>query len=374
MANDYFTLEALNAQHGDALLLHYGSKASPQVMLIDGGPMTVYKNALRPRLKELAKARGVDQLMLADVLVTHLDSDHIRGVVDLVTDIQSNSDAPADCTSFWFNTFDDAMTALPPETTALVKNVSTSMPASVDAVIASIPEGQLLRNIVRALHAKINGGGGQLLVADGAGVELPLAAGLKATLVCPDKAHLRKLAETWKKKAEPNDATTQAYLDQSVYNLSSLVIVVEAQGAARRSARMLLTGDARGDHVIAGLTNAGFMKKGKPVHFDLLKVGHHGSDRDFDAAFFTTVTATHYVISANGRDDNPSINVLEWIAQGAGAAYTVHLTNRESDKYPALKANLAAALKKRPALKKHLVFRAIAALSLKVDLLTPIPF
>ena len=33
-----FTLEALEAKHGDSLLLHYGTKKSPQLIVIDGGP------------------------------------------------------------------------------------------------------------------------------------------------------------------------------------------------------------------------------------------------------------------------------------------------------------------------------------------------
>ena len=32
-----FTLEALQAKHGDALLLHYGDAASPRLIVIDGG-------------------------------------------------------------------------------------------------------------------------------------------------------------------------------------------------------------------------------------------------------------------------------------------------------------------------------------------------
>ena len=55
-------------------------------------------------------------------------------------------------------------------------------------------------------------------------------------------------------------------------------------------------------------------KQGK-FHVDVLKVPHHGSDRNVSPEFFNTVSADYYVISANGRDDNPSVDTLKWIIE-----------------------------------------------------------
>ncbi|MET0218274.1 MAG: MBL fold metallo-hydrolase [Burkholderiales bacterium] len=367
MANEIFTLEALNAKHGDALLLHYGTKKKPRVILIDGGPTGVYRSSIRPRFEELAETRGVTPLIVEHVFVTHLDSDHIRGVLDFAIDIKKG-DAPAKSLSFWFNTFSDAMNELPPETAKLVKKAPTAVLASVDAVTASVAEGQSLRDTVRVLHAAVNGGSGKLLVADKKGVKLDVSSDLSVTLVCPSKEHLRKLALDWKKKAKPTQAETSAYLDNSVYNLSSLVMVVAAKNAAGKKRRMLLTGDARGDHVVAGLDAAGFLDSKGKAHFDILKVGHHGSDRDFEAQFFKDITADHYVISADGRFENPSQDVLEWIGEGATGDYKICMTNESGTGFPALEKNIAGALKKVKRLKGHLVFRDPQALSVRVDL------
>jgi beta-lactamase superfamily II metal-dependent hydrolase len=184
-------------------------------------------------------------------------------------------------------------------------------------------------------------------------------------------AALGKLEKDWKKKAKPTDAETAAYVDQSVYNLSSLVFVVEAKGTAGKSARMLLTGDARGDHVIAGLEAGGFLKGGK-AHFDILKVPHHGSDRDFTADFFKSITATNYVISANGRYANPSEDVLDWIAAGAKKAYTLWLTNEGKTGYGDLEKNIKKAQSKQPSLKQNTHYRDAADLSVIVDLFEPL--
>lgn len=53
-------------------------------------------------------------------------------------------------------------------------------------------------------------------------------------------------------------------------------------------------------------------KRGK-FYVDVLKVPHHGSDRNTSLEFFDTIAAEYYIISANGRDDNPSLNTLKWI-------------------------------------------------------------
>ena len=49
-----FSLEALQAFHGDSLLLHVDDK----LCLIDGGPFRTWATSLRPRLEELRAARA----------------------------------------------------------------------------------------------------------------------------------------------------------------------------------------------------------------------------------------------------------------------------------------------------------------------------
>ena len=51
------------------------------------------------------------------------------------------------------------------------------------------------------------------------------------------------------------------------------------------------------------------------IHVDIMKVPHHGSERNSSEQFFEIVTADTYIISANGRDDNPSFSTLKWIIE-----------------------------------------------------------
>src|SRR5918994_726079 len=107
-----FTLEALQAKHGDSLILHYGKPKSPKLIVIDGGPAGVYKGSLRPRLTELKESRSPDApLSIRMLMVSHLDDDHINGVLaflnDLVENQQDGVELPFDVVTLWHNSFDD---------------------------------------------------------------------------------------------------------------------------------------------------------------------------------------------------------------------------------------------------------------------------
>jgi hypothetical protein len=79
--------------------------------------------------------------------------------------------------------------------------------------------------------------------------------------------------------------------------------------------KILFTGDGSADDTIKVLTRNAMLDKQGKFHVDVLKVPHRGSDRNVSLDFFNTVTADHYLISANGRDDNPSIDTLKWIIE-----------------------------------------------------------
>jgi beta-lactamase superfamily II metal-dependent hydrolase len=146
-------------------------------------------------------------------------------------------------------------------------------------------------------------------------------------VIGPNAEQIAELREKWRQDlptAKPIELA--AMLDRNVLNLASIVLVV-----ARRRRRMLLTGDARGDHVMRGLQDAGVLT-GATAHFDVLKVPHHGSDRNVSVDFFRRLPADHYVMSGNGTHGNPEIETLRMLAQARGAApYTVHFTYREGE-------------------------------------------
>jgi hypothetical protein len=155
-------------------------------------------------------------------------------------------------------------------------------------------------------------------------------------IVGPTRKNLEKLRKKWLKWLEEHEkrilvrdpvlaerAARKA--DQSIPNLSSIVVLAEAGGK-----RILLTGDGRADHLLQGLEQANLLGPEGALHVDVLKVPHHGSKRNVTKGFFETVTADTYVMCANGKHDNPDLDTLKWIVEAAregGRAIEILVTN-----------------------------------------------
>ena len=106
-----FSLDVRRARKGDCLLLHFGTNDEPGLVMIDGGPSNVYKPHLKPRLLEIKEARGLDRkepLPVDLLMVSHVDDDHIKGILDLTGEMVAASSSPLiRVLNFWHNSFDD---------------------------------------------------------------------------------------------------------------------------------------------------------------------------------------------------------------------------------------------------------------------------
>ncbi len=368
---DVFSLEALEARHGDALLLHYGTTAKPRLMVVDGGPPGVWKQSLRPRLEELRTKRGTP-LAIERLMVSHVDDDHIRGILDMTAAMERAIDVgdppPYVLDGLWFNAFDDVIGNVEPALFSrpeLVAGLGSAHDSA--AVIASVGQGRTLRDRASKLALAVNEG--RRLLRGGESVTLGSA--LQVRVIGPESQRIDEFQKAWdkelKKKGwdkEPKPAEVAAYLDKSVWNLASIVAIVTSG-----TKTMLLTGDARGDDVISSLENADLLKA-SGIDFDLMKVPHHGSDRNVTTDFFRRVRAKHYVISGDGEHGNPEPKTLRMIVDARGASdYQVHCTHRVGIK--GLGGRLDTFLQGLPpAQREKFRFREENELSLRVDLLS----
>jgi beta-lactamase superfamily II metal-dependent hydrolase len=377
-----FTLEALPAEEGDCLLLHWGTRKNqkqPKIALIDAGPGRVYENHLRPRLEELVTNLGVAQLPLELVMVSHMDSDHVVGIMKLFSVLKKeidNQKPVADRTvraeRLWLNVFNDILND---SVDAYFTALSTKVQASVNgkpnpklieqlekklrekdeetderqaefdartiaAVLASHGEGRTLRDDHHFLmqagqtatlnHPFTNADGKPTLITLEKTPKPLTLADLKITITGPSDTEIQKLQEEFdkyiKEKGLTAEAVLAAYADKSVKNLSSIVCLVEfGKGAAKKT--MFLTGDARGDLIIEGLKKKKLLKNGKLV-VDIFKVPHHGSDNNAEPELFEQIVADTYVLSGDGQHGNPERATLGWItdARGKNARYDLVLT------------------------------------------------
>lgn len=355
----WFSLEAVYAKKGDALILHYGTTQHPKWILVDGGHTGVYDAFLRPRLDEI-RLENTDRLdhdgclPLELVIISHADADHIEGILDLTAQmLRSKKDPgrvlpPVSFSSLWFNGFDDIIAGSQAQGASTLASIAeaASSESSTDsflplglardedmqAVVASTRQGRKLLNDAKALSIDVNDvTSGELLMRDDNHfLEVAFQSDLRMKILAPDKKRIDALRKKWKRdlktilKKKPASVDATAFDDASAFNLASTMILVE-----RGNKSMLLTGDGRGDHLIEGLEVANLLNNGK-IHVDLFKLPHHGSDRNVEKSTFEAITAKHYLISANGEHDNPDTSTLDMLVEGRKATrtdrFTVHFT------------------------------------------------
>jgi hypothetical protein len=402
-----FSLDVIRARKGDCLILHFGSKDDPHMVMIDGGPRSVYAPHLKPRLQQIRKARKLannDSLPVDLLMVSHVDDDHIQGILDLTKELKTSKmnkqPLMVQVLRMWHNSFENIIGQTPKELTASFTSHFGAAAVSGDPpndmfiepddkslndrdvlanlkVLASIQQGAQLRSDTDNLGFPLNPQTkGKLILADKKAKAIVIPPGLKFTVVGPMTAELKALHakhQQWlkdlKAKGKTPEEALSAYVDKSVPNLSSIVVLAESKGKT-----VLLTGDARGDRVLEGLELVGLVKKGGKLKVDILKAPHHGSDNNVEQDFYDRIIAKHYVFSGNGEHGNPERESLEMLLEARGDDdYEVHLTyplaeidaNRKKEwekhhksgpKWSPAKQSVAALLKKEPDFAKKFRF------------------
>lgn len=351
---------------GDCLLLTSASKKT--TMLIDGGMPAPYRRHVAPALGALRKAKQAIDV----VYVSHIDEDHIGGVLELLNDevawrvhahqrATGNTAHPAPASprppavgQIWHNAFHellaknagpiaDALAAAAPilsaSDLAALRDVAQAQSGLVSSVRQAI---QVSRRIgARQLNIPLNApAAGRLMMA---GQPVLQVGALQVTILGPTPEALQTLRDEWNdwlrrseavlRRIEADAARDQDRLGtgdlgrllarfrvqaeafgnpKSVTppNLASLTLLIED---GPRS--LLLTGDARWDQIVDGLTAAGRLAPGRPLVVDIVKVPHHGSKNNVkETTLLDNVVGTHYLFCGNGDHGNPHPEVVELMA------------------------------------------------------------
>jgi hypothetical protein len=260
------------------------------------------------------------------VCVTHVDEDHIVGVQSLLREMKHAKDdgdpEPFRIKRVWHNAVQEIVEVGEPGLAASVQQLVNK--AAQDAAAGvSIKQGRDVRDTAANL-----GLGGNTPFGPAVMVGKHATIGeLVVTVVAPDQNAIDELTEKWRAAKQQNSPAViaQAFTDPSVTNLSSIAMYFQL-GAKTA----LLTGDARGDHVLAGLEKVGLLKPDKPLEVDLLQLPHHGSQNNVAPTFFERIRARHYVASSDGiKHKHPSDETLRMLVKSRGIndVYTVHLNN-----------------------------------------------
>ena len=321
-------LIVVQAEFGDCLLLQSSDGGNSISILIDGGPSQTYEKNLKPTLDTVLASKNLDLAILS-----HIDNDHVLGLLDLFEEIKREKESGGSevlkVSGLWHNSFSDLIRSNS-YANKLMRNLFssnqffdigndnkiTNLPAL--SALKGISEGRDLTKLAQNLNIPINSQfSGDLIVTkkDDQAIKLQ---NLKFYILGPTQKNLEKLRKIWDSWVRthtqvgitPKDYEALQVLDASITNLSSIMFLVECEGK-----KLLFTGDGLGRDLLEVLSEKKMLNSKGRLHVDILKVPHHGSERNVSEQFFETVTADVYVISANGRDDNPSFLTLKWIIE-----------------------------------------------------------
>lgn len=341
MADDPLRIELLPARHGDCIVLGWGPRGAAHLALVDGGPHTAYT----PLAARLA---GVQRLEL--VVVTHIDNDHIGGIVKLLGD----DTLRLSWGDFWFNGWDQITQPLrglaaPP----------SALAAAAGPARRSALEGHHVAARVARRGGRVNAafGGAALCVAATGGLPTwVLAGGLELTLLSPDVASLKALRLAWDKALQrlaldPADpqalrrrldadrryrggdlsprqvhdlALVASAVDEAVANGSSIAFV-----ARHGSRRVALLGDAHPPVLEAALRRLALQDGTARVRLDAVKLPHHGSKANVRPELLKLIDCPRWLVSTDGSvfghpDDEAIAQVLQASARPAQLVFNHH--------------------------------------------------
>jgi hypothetical protein len=315
-------IHVVQAEEGDSFLLEYGDVDEPKYFLVDGGPKDTYDDHLRDLLTTI-KADGGE---LNLVVLSHVDNDHVIGILDMIAELRAqreNGDPETiQIASLWHNSFGQTLgdgTDIEPRLKNLMGmfGASPHTTAMSSETVNGIKEGNQLTINALAHDIPINTESQDKIISVEEVPNKVTFENLDITIVGPTKETIKKLQDEWiswiesQENAEPSDPYFASMTDDSFRNLSSIMFLAESEGKS-----LLMTGDGRGDHLIEGLKMSGVMNN-NTLHVDVLKVPHHGSDRNVTKKFFKEVTADTYIFSGNGKHGNPDLATLIWVVEAA---------------------------------------------------------
>jgi metal-dependent hydrolase (beta-lactamase superfamily II) len=315
-------LHVVQAEYGDCFILESKSGKDSVNVLVDGGPYQTFEKHLKPALKKLPLNGKLDLMVLS-----HIDNDHIIGLLDLLGEINNQREKGTkelvNVEKIWHNSFVDLL-QFHEEPLKLLEHCISNPKSGKNNEITNLlimkgfQQGTDLAKLAKLLKIPINPEFDKLIVIKDKIISIKLKD-ITLHLLGPIKKNVDKLQKEWKKWSEKKTVESFAefiqILDKSVPNLASITFLVEVNNR-----KILFTGDGVGQDIVDMLVRNNMLDNEGKLFVDILKIPHHGSDRNSSIDFFNFIHAKYYVISANGRDDNPSFDTLKWIIGGGSTS------------------------------------------------------
>ncbi|MEA2270013.1 MAG: hypothetical protein QOC64_2623 [Solirubrobacteraceae bacterium] len=375
-------LTVFQSDKGDCLLVQ---GAAGEHILVDGGMASSYRAHVAPTLAAL-REQGTPLDLL---YVSHIDEDHIEGVLALMqAEVEwrvhehqvahKNPDhpepkelRPPEVRELWHNAFDEVVGNNSRPIAEMLAATAAVLDAGDDPDDPALAERQrdLGSSVDQGIRLSRRAGADQLkiplnrafdgklaLVRDD---QQPIELGsLKLTVIGPFEEDLKELRKEWNEWLKANKrqlADTQRHMREDAERLGTsefdllqgeLALQAAALGNRKKvtapnlaslmllleegTKQVLLTGDGHADDILRGLEHAGRLDADGAIHVDVLKVQHHGAEFNIDEEFCRRVTADRYVFCANGAHANPDLRALQAILDSRLGAQGVASDNAQA--------------------------------------------
>ena len=361
------TLQMLPAGCGDCLWLEYGTGAAKRVVIIDGG-LTETATALRRRIEKARQERGIAKLEVELLVVTHIDNDHILGIIDLL-----KADTPGlHIKDIWFNGRPQLMSLPKPPADSgrgggrRPRKAKSTGPADLmggagdsddvegadqaELDVAALPsaadllgpqQGDQLSTLLAARNLPWNKhalwkGGSVMIPASGALPSVTLEGDLKLTVLGPNIERLYKLCTVWSdilggteadapSSSAPDDLLGRRDTwppvwkdgegsDPSAANGSSIMLLAEYGGHA-----LLLAGDGYAPDMAAAFDRLRAQRQ-MPSTFplDAFKLSHHASENNLTRDVLERIDCRRFLVSTDGSvhrhpDHQALLRILRYV-------------------------------------------------------------
>jgi len=359
------TLQMLPAGCGDCLWLEYGKGAAKRYVIIDGG-LTDTATALRQRIDKARRERGVDTLDIELLVVTHIDNDHILGIIDLLKEETPGLRVK----DIWFNGRPQLMgLPTPPRGGRRKRRAAADGPADLmggadsaddgdstdedglDASDLAAPvsaadllgpqQGDQLSKVLSARSLPWNKHalwkGGAVMIPDSGNLpSVKLAGGLKLTVLGPTIERLYKLCTVWVDVLGGNEGNADAGAgpddllgrrdtwppvwkdgegrDPSAANGSSIMLLAEYDGHA-----LLLAGDGYAPDIAAAIDRVRAQRNlAAPFPLDAFKLSHHASENNLTRDVLEGIDCRRFIVSTDGTvhrhpDHQALLRILRYV-------------------------------------------------------------
>ncbi len=285
-------LKFLPAFAGDCILINWqGESGIQRTLLIDGGTKAAYLKELR---KELQHHPALDLLV-----VTHIDNDHIGGILSLSRDIQAGHFSNDFIRSCWFNSGGLLQTYfgenLSENRELIIQHTSTQL---------SVKQGITFAEFLERFAISTN----QAPIATGSTYTLD---GLTLKVLSPSKKGLERLNHKWQTEQGDKEpallSSSESDYAYSILELAALPFEEDTSLPNKSSIALLLTynhkktlllADAHPSVIVEALRAEGYSSSNK-LCVDLVKVSHHGSRSNTSDELLELLDCSRFVICSN---------------------------------------------------------------------------